>query len=166
MWLPLQIKLYRRMGLGAKRSATTPPPRFGQLRFFGQKEKFGLSHFLKKCVIVSVTFYQREIVSVVRPVKFTSDSTWWASGYFKGDHMYIIAIFGHRIALHYAVCVGHFQSWKTRVNFSKLSRIILCSELRRMKTYLRNTMRQQRVCNIALINTERGYMPTLQSTII
>ena len=32
-----------------------------------------------------------------------------------------------------------------------------CSELRRLKTYLCSTMGQQRVSNIALINTEREY---------
>ena len=31
------------------------------------------------------------------------------------------------------------------------------SRLRRLKTYLRSTMRKQRVSNIALVNTEREY---------
>ena len=44
-------------------------PKFGQLRFFGQQEKFGQSHFLKKftcvCVHVVVFFFEREIFSIL-----------------------------------------------------------------------------------------------------
>ena len=41
------LTAHRRMGRG-NGSPPPPPPTFGQLRFFGQKEKFGQSQFLKK----------------------------------------------------------------------------------------------------------------------
>ena len=59
------------------------PLEFGQLRFFGQQEKFGQSQFLKKfarvCACCSFSFSKRDIfyfteVSVVKSVKFTQDS--------------------------------------------------------------------------------------------
>ena len=51
-------------------------PKFGQLGFIGQQEKFGQSEFLKKfvcvCVCMRVFFSKRDIeVSLVKPVKFT-----------------------------------------------------------------------------------------------
>ena len=45
-------------GRGARAAAPHLPLKFGQLRFFGQQEKFGQSQFLKKfaCVCVRVFF--------------------------------------------------------------------------------------------------------------
>ena len=58
------IKMFnhRRMGRGAAAS-----PKFGQLRFFGQQEKFGQSQFLKKfaCVCACCCFFRREIFSIL-----------------------------------------------------------------------------------------------------
>ena len=45
------LSIHRRMGLGEGGGGlwrAAGPPKFGQLRFFGQEEKFGLSQFLKK----------------------------------------------------------------------------------------------------------------------
>ena len=89
---------------------------------------------------------------MVKPVKFTQDSGCPAHDEFlvnfKGDHIYVhicnFVIVGHCITLHYIVCVGHFQT-------------LIISGLCRLKTYLRSTMGQQRVSNIALTNIERKY---------
>ena len=82
-------------GAGSCRS-----PKFGQLEFIGQQEKFGQSQFLKKFACVCACFFcsKRDIsyfklVSVVRPVKFTRDSGCLARDEFlviiKGDHILI-----------------------------------------------------------------------------
>ena len=39
--------IHRRTGRGGE-GGCSPPPKFGQLSFFGQQEKFGQSQFLKK----------------------------------------------------------------------------------------------------------------------
>ena len=55
------------MGVGGGCS----PSKFGQLRFFGQQEKFGQSQFLKKFLRVCVRvvlfffFFRREIFSIL-----------------------------------------------------------------------------------------------------
>ena len=49
---------HRRMGQGGgERGGLQPLSKFGQLRFFGQQEKFGQSQFLKKFACVCVFFF-------------------------------------------------------------------------------------------------------------
>ena len=59
IFLKLSLLTIGPWGRGARATVPHFPPKFGQLRFFGQQEKFGQSQFLKKfaCVCVRVVFF-------------------------------------------------------------------------------------------------------------